>query len=185
MTFLVVSATSSDTPQGWSSHLDYPEALVRYREQERELVASGFVLLADCPSYISDIETYAQMLTPDHILVLRSAIGETYAQPYLRHVEIHGPINQAGFAQLNRQKYLLLALLSGKTLAPADLEALGGLVSLLDTLQDRAHDEGVPQGIIWPNVPFGQAADEEVKLWAEQPDVARALVGQGYAEQLT
>ncbi len=183
MTFLVVSATSSNTPQAWSSHLNYPEALVRYREQERELVASGFVLLADCPSYVSDIETCAQMLTPDHILVLRSAIGETYAQPYLRHVEIHGPLDQAGFAQLNRQKYLLLALLNGKTLAPADLEALGGLISLVETLQDRAHDEGVPQGIVWPNVPFGQAVEEEARLWAEQPEVARVLLGLVYAEK--
>jgi hypothetical protein len=89
MPFLVVSATTPDAPQAWSNHLDYPEALARYREQERALVTSGFVLLADCPSYISDFDTYAQLLSPDHILVLRSALGEAYAQPYLKHVEIH------------------------------------------------------------------------------------------------
>ncbi|KQR25674.1 hypothetical protein [Deinococcus sp. Leaf326] len=185
MPFLVVSATTPDAPQAWSSHLDYPEALARYREQERALVASGFVLLADCPTYISDFETYAQLLSPDHILVLRSALGEAYAQPYLKHVEIHCPLNQTGFAQLNRQKYLLLALLSGQTLSPVELDAIGGLVSLLDTLQDHASDQGVPQGIVWPNVPFGQAVDEEARLWAEQPDVARVLVGQVYAEPPT
>lgn len=176
MPFLVVSATSTTEPQTWSPHLDYPEALARYRDQERALVASGFVLLADCPTDISDLEPYAQLLWPEHDFVLRSTLGEMYARPYLNHVEIPCPLDQAGFAQLNRQKYLLLALLAGQALSKAELERLEGLVSFLDTLQDSANDQGVPRGIVWPNVPFGIAVDEKMQLLTKS---SGAAVGEG------
>jgi len=186
MHFIVLTATRVNNPAAphltgftrasWHS-ADYVQALTLFREQERQLAPGGFVVLAEVEGAPDPqaLDLAARTMTLRDDAVIRSAVGRTLAQEYAGLAVPGVALTAVEFAGLNAQKYLLLRLLDGQPLTREQQLCLGGLTGFLDAVQDSASQQGVPGGVIWPDVPFGSAVEQEASLRTEQPDLAGPL----------
>ena len=153
---------------------DYLQAFTRYRQWESEIRPGGFVLLVEMEGKpdAQALRNLAHTVTPEDDAVIRSCLGSELAQQYASRNTSGVTLTAQDFASLNKQKYLLLRLLSGERLSREDLLSLDGLASFVDAVQDSANQQGVPAGVIWPNVPFGSGCEEERRLSLEHPELA-------------
>lgn len=184
MHFIVVRASRSprspsEFTRTFEHSADYVQALALYRAWERAVPPDGFVVLAEIegtPDALA-LEFAARNITPQDDALIRSCLGPVLAQDYASRSMPGVALSAQDFASLNRQKYLLLRLLDGERLSDEDLITLGGLVDFIDAVQDSASAQGVPDGVIWPNIPFGSGTEEEARLSLAQPDLAAQLIG--------
>lgn len=158
---------------------DYVQALTVYRQWERALAPKGFVILAEVEGLpdTQTLDVMARNMTPGDDAIIRSRLGPDLAQAYAAQGMPRVSLTAKEFNCLNAQKYLLLRLLDGERLNDKDLTTLGGLVDTLDAMQDSASAQGIPDGVIWPDTPFGSGNEEESRLVVDHPDLARQLLG--------
>ncbi|MBZ9715641.1 hypothetical protein [Deinococcus multiflagellatus] len=185
MQFLVVTGQHlSDSTSGqrrWWSSADYLAALTQFRQWEREVQEQGFVLIAEVAGHPGpeELAAAARNLTLTSSTVMRSALGPALATAYAQ-IDVPIPhMTATTYADLNAQKYLLLQMLDGAPLSGADLMLLRGLVDFLNAIQDRASYAGVPDAVVWPNVPFGVAVEQETQLVGTQAERMTLLLQRG------
>ncbi|GGB70768.1 hypothetical protein [Deinococcus soli (ex Cha et al. 2016)] len=169
MHYLVITAAGLNESRTVAVSPTYAPMFERYLQEERQLQPAGFVLLAELSGPPEAVETAGHQLPLTDPAVMRSALGSALAEQYAQSAAVQVTLTAQDYANLNEQKYLILHLANGHSLSDDQLSTLSGLVTFLDTVQDAASERGVPDGVIWPGVPFGTAAEHPDQVAAPAP----------------